>query len=88
MIAVTCASPGIIFGAGVFLEVLQDTMIDAIKIIVTGFIMMLHYTIKGYLKKQFEFSPIQENTYILYNEFNECIIIDPGCYYDAEFEWH
>jgi hydroxyacylglutathione hydrolase len=34
--------------------------------------------------KSFEFSPIQENTYILYNEFNECIIIDPGCYYDTE----
>jgi hydroxyacylglutathione hydrolase len=36
--------------------------------------------------KSFEFSPIQENTYVLYNEFNECIIIDPGCYYDAEKE--
>ncbi|HSN62056.1 MAG TPA: MBL fold metallo-hydrolase [Ferruginibacter sp.] len=36
--------------------------------------------------KSFEFSPIQENTYILYNEFNECIIIDPGCYYDTERE--
>ena len=34
--------------------------------------------------KLFEFSPIQENTYILYNEFNDCIIIDPGCYFDAE----
>lgn len=34
--------------------------------------------------KSFEFSPIQENTYILYNEFNECLIIDPGCYYDDE----
>jgi glyoxylase-like metal-dependent hydrolase (beta-lactamase superfamily II) len=34
--------------------------------------------------KSFEFSPIQENTYILYNEFNECIIIDPGCYFDEE----
>ncbi|RYF88452.1 MAG: MBL fold metallo-hydrolase, partial [Chitinophagaceae bacterium] len=34
--------------------------------------------------KTFEFSPIQENTYILYNEFNDCIIIDPGCYFDAE----
>ncbi len=34
--------------------------------------------------KCFEFSPIQENTYILYNEFNECAIIDPGCYYDDE----
>ena len=34
--------------------------------------------------KSFEFNPIQENTYILYNEFNECIIIDPGCYFDPE----
>jgi len=34
--------------------------------------------------KSFEFSPIQENTYILYNEFNECAIIDPGCYFDEE----
>ncbi len=36
--------------------------------------------------KLFQFSPIQENTYLLYNEFNNCIIIDPGCYYDAEKE--
>lgn len=36
--------------------------------------------------KTFEFSPIQENTYILYNEFNECLIIDPGCYFDSEKE--
>ncbi len=34
--------------------------------------------------KTFEFSPIQENTYILYNEFNDCIIIDPGCYFEEE----
>lgn len=34
--------------------------------------------------KLFEFSPIQENTYVLYNEFNDCLIIDPGCYYDDE----
>jgi len=34
--------------------------------------------------KKFVFSPIQENTYILYNEFKECIIIDPGCYFDDE----
>lgn len=34
--------------------------------------------------KSFEFSPIQENTYILSNEFNDCLIIDPGCYYDDE----
>ena len=36
--------------------------------------------------KSFEFNPIQENTYLLYNEFNDCIIIDPGCYYDTEKE--
>jgi hydroxyacylglutathione hydrolase len=34
--------------------------------------------------KSFVFSPIQENTYLLYNEFNNCIIIDPGCYFPAE----
>ena len=34
--------------------------------------------------KSFEFSPIQENTYVLYNEFNECLFIDPGCYFDEE----
>ena len=34
--------------------------------------------------KVFTFSPIQENTYILYNEKNECIIIDPGCYFPEE----
>jgi len=34
--------------------------------------------------KSFEFNPIQENTYILYNQFNECIIVDPGCYTDDE----
>ena len=36
--------------------------------------------------KSFEFSPIQENTYLLYNEFNNAIIIDPGCYFDDEKE--
>jgi hydroxyacylglutathione hydrolase len=36
--------------------------------------------------KSFEFSPIQENTYILYNEFNECLVVDPGCYFDYEKE--
>lgn len=34
--------------------------------------------------KVFIFSPVQENTYLLYNEQKECIIIDPGCYYDEE----
>ena len=36
--------------------------------------------------KTFTFSPIQENTYLLYNEHNECAIIDPGCYFDTEKE--
>lgn len=36
--------------------------------------------------KTFTFNPVQENTYVLYNEQNECIIIDPGCYFDAEKE--
>ena len=36
--------------------------------------------------KTFTFNPVQENTYILYNENNECIIIDPGCYFDSEKE--
>lgn len=34
--------------------------------------------------KAFVFSPIQENTYVLYNEFNDCLIIDPGCYFPDE----
>lgn len=36
--------------------------------------------------KSFAFSPIEENTYLLYNESKECIIIDPGCYFDTEKE--
>ncbi len=34
--------------------------------------------------RSFVFSPIQENTYLLYNEFNDCVIIDPGCYFPEE----
>lgn len=34
--------------------------------------------------KAFVFNPIQENTYLLYNEFGEAIIIDPGCYFPDE----
>ena len=34
--------------------------------------------------KVLTFNPVQENTYVLYNEFNQCIIIDPGCYFDYE----
>lgn len=34
--------------------------------------------------KSFVFGPFQENTYILYDETKECIIIDPGCYDNRE----
>jgi glyoxylase-like metal-dependent hydrolase (beta-lactamase superfamily II) len=36
--------------------------------------------------KAFVFSPIQENTYLLYNEHGSAILIDPGCYYQDERE--
>lgn len=29
--------------------------------------------------KSFTFNPFQENTYVLYDETKECVIIDPGC---------
>lgn len=34
--------------------------------------------------KQFTFSPIEENTYLLYNENKNALLIDPGCYSIAE----
>ena len=34
--------------------------------------------------QKFTFNPFQENTYIIYDESKECIIIDPGCYSDQE----
>lgn len=34
--------------------------------------------------QHFEFSPIMENTYVLYNESGDCVIIDPGCYDQRE----
>ncbi len=36
--------------------------------------------------KAFTFSPIQENTYLLYNAKGNALIIDPGCYFDEERE--
>lgn len=36
--------------------------------------------------KSFTFNPFQENTYVLYDESNEAIIIDPGCYEKSEEE--
>lgn len=32
----------------------------------------------------FVFNPVGENTYVIYNEQNNAIIIDPGCYYESE----
>ena len=34
--------------------------------------------------KKFTFGPFQENTYVLYDESNQCVIIDPGCYEAGE----
>ena len=34
--------------------------------------------------KVLTFNPFQENTYIIYDETRECIIIDPGCYEEKE----
>ena len=34
--------------------------------------------------KTFSFNPIQENTYVLFNEKDACAIIDPGCYFGNE----
>ena len=34
--------------------------------------------------KSFTFNPVQENTYVLYNEKKQCCIIDPGCYFEEE----
>ena len=37
-----------------------------------------------FIIKTFVFGPFQENTYVLSNETKNCIIIDPGCYFDEE----
>jgi glyoxylase-like metal-dependent hydrolase (beta-lactamase superfamily II) len=34
--------------------------------------------------KVFLFNPVQENTYLIYNDEKACIIIDPGCYSEKE----
>lgn len=34
--------------------------------------------------KTFVFNPFSENTYILYDETKECVIIDPGCFDNKE----
>jgi hydroxyacylglutathione hydrolase len=39
-----------------------------------------------FLLKAFTFNPLQENTYLLYNEQKQALLIDPGCYFDDEKE--
>lgn len=34
--------------------------------------------------KHFTFNPVQENTYVVFDEKGECCIIDPGCYFTNE----
>jgi hydroxyacylglutathione hydrolase len=34
--------------------------------------------------KKFTFNPVQENTFIVYDETGECAIIDAGCYFENE----
>lgn len=36
--------------------------------------------------QSYTFSPVQENTYVLYNAQGQCCIIDPGCYFPEERE--
>jgi glyoxylase-like metal-dependent hydrolase (beta-lactamase superfamily II) len=35
---------------------------------------------------QFVFNDFSENTYVLWDETSECVIVDPGCYYANERE--
>ena len=34
--------------------------------------------------QSFTFNPVQENTYVVYNDQKHCCIIDPGCYFATE----
>ena len=34
--------------------------------------------------KAFTFNPFAENTYVLYDETDECVVVDAGCYDDSE----
>ena len=36
--------------------------------------------------QSFTFSPVQENTYVIFNEEKQAIIFDPGCYFPEEKE--
>ena len=32
----------------------------------------------------FTFNPFYENTYIIYDETGDCVVVDPGCYTKKE----
>jgi hydroxyacylglutathione hydrolase len=34
--------------------------------------------------KKFTFNPVQENTLVVFDETNECVIVDAGCYFENE----
>ena len=34
--------------------------------------------------KKFTFNPVQENTFVVYDETGECVIVDAGCYIENE----
>ena len=34
--------------------------------------------------KRFEFNMFPENCYVLWDETNEAVVIDPGCFYEEE----
>lgn len=36
--------------------------------------------------KLFTFNPVQENTYVIFNDTGACCIIDPGCYFEDEYK--
>lgn len=36
--------------------------------------------------EKFVFNPIQENTFVLYDETGKCVIVDAGCFNNSEFE--
>lgn len=36
--------------------------------------------------RQFTFNPVQENTYVIFDEKGACAIVDPGCYFDSEYK--
>ncbi|MCB9188237.1 MAG: MBL fold metallo-hydrolase [Flavobacteriales bacterium] len=36
--------------------------------------------------QKFTFNPFQENTFVVYDDSKECVIVDAGCYFPEEFD--